>query len=75
MLTRLPPLEPPVVQVVLFDSCDDLNCNPTCQSGLLPGTRRETESVMVWGVVVIVCAVMVLILAAGERDCRTQTRT
>ena len=52
--------------MVLFDECDDLNCNPTCQTGLLPGTREETESIVVKAVVLATFLIAVLTLAAGE---------
>eukprot|EP00752_Nemacystus_decipiens_P011511 g10221.t1 len=55
----------PSKQVFLFDECDDLNCNPTCQTGLLPGTRGETESVAVRVVVIVTFVTALLTLAAG----------
>eukprot|EP00752_Nemacystus_decipiens_P017717 g15885.t1 len=52
-------------QVVSLDACDDLNCNPTCQTKLLPGTREATDGALVWTVVLVTLAVMVALLAAG----------
>eukprot|EP00903_Cladosiphon_okamuranus_P012833 g11992.t1 len=52
-------------QVLLFDECDDPNCNPTCQTGLLPGTREETESAVVKAVVLVTFSIAVLVLVAG----------
>eukprot|EP00752_Nemacystus_decipiens_P013076 g11565.t1 len=52
-------------QVFLFDSCDDFNCNPTCQGELLPGTRDESDDLLVWVMVLATFVVAVLILAAG----------
>lgn len=53
-------------QVVSLDSCDDLNCNPTCQTKLLPGTREDTDGAMVWTVVFVTLAVIAVVLTAGE---------
>ncbi|CAM9178383.1 unnamed protein product, partial [Hapterophycus canaliculatus] len=52
-------------KVFLFDSCDDLNCNPTCQSGILPGTREESESLVVCVVVLVTFVLAVTISAAA----------
>ncbi|CAM9881387.1 unnamed protein product, partial [Ectocarpus sp. 12 AP-2014] len=52
-------------QVVLFDSCNDINCNPTCMSELIPGTRDESESTLVWTLVLATCAVALLVLGGG----------
>ncbi|CAN0079685.1 unnamed protein product, partial [Ectocarpus fasciculatus] len=54
-----------VQQVALFDSCNDVNCNPTCLSELIPGTRDESESTLVWALVLATCAVAVLVLGGG----------
>lgn len=54
-----------VEQVFLLDSCNDLNCNPTCTSGLLPGTRDESDDILVWLVVLVASLAAVLVLAAG----------
>lgn len=52
--------------MVSLDSCDDLNCNPTCQTRLMPGTRGETDGAMVWTVVFVTLAVILVLLAAGK---------
>ncbi|CAM9495088.1 unnamed protein product [Ectocarpus sp. 12 AP-2014] len=52
-------------QVALFDSCDDINCNPTCMSDLIPGTRDESESTLVWTLVLATCAVALFVLGGG----------
>ncbi|CBJ26923.1 expressed unknown protein [Ectocarpus siliculosus] len=53
------------IQVALFDSCNDINCNPTCMSELIPGTRDESESTLVWTLVLATCAVALLVLGGG----------
>lgn len=53
-------------QVASFDSCDDLNCNPTCQTELLPGTRNETDGRTAWIVVFVTLGVAAIVLAAGK---------
>lgn len=53
-------------QVALFDSCNDINCNPTCLSELIPGTRDESESTLVWTLVLATCAVALLVLGGGK---------
>ncbi|CAM9386913.1 unnamed protein product [Ectocarpus sp. 4 AP-2014] len=54
-----------IQQVALFDSCNDINCNPTCMSELIPGTRDESESTLVWTLVLATCAVALLVLGGG----------
>lgn len=49
-----------------LDSCDDLNCNPTCQTKILPGTREETDGAMVWAVIFATLVVIAFLLAAGR---------
>lgn len=61
-----PPHPKPSKQVFLFDSCDDLDCNPTCKIDLLPGTRDETDSLVVWGVVLATFTAAIVVFAAGE---------
>lgn len=50
----------------MFDACDDLNCNPTCLSGFLPGTRDESDSLLVWLMVLSTLTAALLVLAAGD---------
>ncbi len=50
----------------MVDACDGLNCNPTCQSGFLPGTRDESDSALVWVVVLATITVALLVLATSE---------
>eukprot|EP00903_Cladosiphon_okamuranus_P010126 g9589.t1 len=56
-------------QVFRFDSCNDLNCNPTCQSGLLPGTRDESDAVLVWALVLAIFMFAMLVLIAEGALC------
>lgn len=52
--------------MVLLDACDDFNCNPTCQTKLLPGTREETDGALVWTVIFATLAVVGVLLVGGE---------
>ena len=55
-------------QVALFDGCNDLNCNPTCLTGVSPGGRDQSDSALVWAIVLAVFAVAMLIVGACEDD-------
>lgn len=53
-------------KVLLIDGCDGLGCNPSCPSELLlPASRDESDSVVVWAVVLVTFACAALVLGAG----------
>lgn len=56
----------PAGQVALFDSCDDINCNPTCLTDALAGLRDETDSPFVWAIVFVTLAAAVGALGSGK---------
>ena len=53
-------------QVSLFDTCNDINCNPTCLAKLEAGNRDESDSSLVWALVFTVSVAAMLILGACE---------
>lgn len=54
------------VQVLLFDACDGVNCNPSCMSQILPGTRTQSDGLFVWLIVLVTLASATMVLGAGE---------
>lgn len=48
-------------QFALFDECNDINCNPTCLTGVTPDKRKHTDSVFVWTMVLVVVILSVTV--------------
>lgn len=48
-------------QVALFDTCNSINCNPTCLSRITPGTREQSDSVLVLTIALGVCLFAIVI--------------
>ena len=44
-------------QVALFDDCNDINCNPTCLTGITPDKRDQSDGVVVWTVILVVLVI------------------
>jgi len=51
-------------QIVLFDECNDINCNPTCKlSEITPG-NRDTDKIIIWVIIVSSIAIAFMILVS-----------
>ena len=51
-----------IEQIVLFDECNDINCNPTCKfSEITPG-NRDTDKIIIWVIIVSFIAIAFMIL-------------
>lgn len=51
-------------QIVLFDECNDINCNPTCKlSEITPG-NRDTDEIIIWVIIVSSMAIAFMILVS-----------
>lgn len=51
-------------QFALFDGCNDVNCNPTCLSGITLDKREQSDSVLVWAIVVTFVASAAIVIGA-----------
>lgn len=58
----------PSKQVKLFDSCNDISCNPTCAAEMVAGARDYSASLSVWIIALITIAASLASFGSGE-DC------
>lgn len=60
------------LHISLFDDCDDVNCNPTCSSHIVPGTRDEADGMLVWIAVTMTLVGAIVVLGGGKFNTEMQ---